>query len=248
MLSKDLEKIKLAEFQQPIRCCNVTAIAYALTALGHPTTIDEIFYATRLPIASVLDDGMTLSETYDTCVKYIENMRLPLSAEVEHFDKDTITLDSFLKELEKAVMDEDDIHILNFNAKIAHNNKNLEGGHFSLLADYDPITQEMTIADTNPKRYTRLWKCPAQRMYEACVDKDSSCDRSRGTIVLRKIKNTQQIASVKSTTQLLKIGEDTELSLDKLLGMKEVVTLMRQALLTELSNTRLLDSAEATQD
>jgi hypothetical protein len=26
----------------------------------------EIFYVTRLPIASVLDDGMTLAETYDT--------------------------------------------------------------------------------------------------------------------------------------------------------------------------------------
>jgi len=49
--------------QQPINCCNVTSLAYALSALGHPTTVDEIFYVTRLPIASVLDDGMTLAET-----------------------------------------------------------------------------------------------------------------------------------------------------------------------------------------
>jgi hypothetical protein len=186
MSKKDLDNIKLAEFQQPLRCCNVTALAYGLTALGHSATIDDIFYVTRLPIASVLDDGMTLSETYDTCVKYVEEKGLPLSVKVEHFDKASITLEYFIQEMERAVSDHDDIHILNFNTKIAHDNKSLEGGHFSLLADYNPTTQELTIADTNPKRYTRFWKCPAERMYQACVDKDSSSDRSRGMIILRK--------------------------------------------------------------
>ncbi|MGB3532984.1 MAG: hypothetical protein WBA13_05650 [Microcoleaceae cyanobacterium] len=35
MKTTDLDNISLAAFQQPINCCNVTAIAYALTALGH---------------------------------------------------------------------------------------------------------------------------------------------------------------------------------------------------------------------
>ncbi|MEO1377805.1 MAG: hypothetical protein AAFW70_26710 [Cyanobacteria bacterium J06635_10] len=43
MSNKDLDNIKLTEFQQSINCCNVTAIAYALTALGSPTTVDDIF-------------------------------------------------------------------------------------------------------------------------------------------------------------------------------------------------------------
>ncbi|MEG4444116.1 phytochelatin synthase family protein, partial [Microcoleus sp. AT9_B4] len=60
--------------------------------------------------------------------------------------------------------------------------------HFSLLADYNPDTQEITIADTNPKRYTRFWKCPIQRLYAACVDKDSASNRSRGMIVLRRLE------------------------------------------------------------
>jgi hypothetical protein len=189
MPTTDLDNIKLTEFQQPIRCCNVTALAYALTALGHPTSVDDIFYITRLPIASVLDDGMTLAETYDACVKYVEAAGLPLSVRVEHFDKPTINFDAFVKEIEAAVSDNKDIHIFNFNTKIAHAHQGLEGGHFSLLADYDPATQEITVADTNPKRYTRFWKCTAKRMYEACVDKDSSSDRSRGIIVLRRIDN-----------------------------------------------------------
>jgi hypothetical protein len=189
MPSKDLQTIKLSEFQQPLRCCNVTALAYAFSSLGYSTSVDDIFYVTRLPIASVLDDGMTLAETYDTCAKYIELAGLPLVAKVEHFDKSTITFDVFIKEIENAVLNENDIHIFNFNTKIAHNNQALEGGHFSLLADYDATTQEITVADTNPKRYTRFWKCSAKRMYDACVDKDSSSDRSRGIIIVQKVSD-----------------------------------------------------------
>jgi len=84
--SKDLERISMVEFQQPIRCCNVTALAYGLT----------------------------------------------------------------------------------------------------LLADYDTETGELTVGDVNPRKYTRFWKCPVERMYKACVDKDSASDRSRGLLVLRK--------------------------------------------------------------
>ncbi|SRR5579883_328391 len=193
MSKRDLHTIKLKAFQQPIRCCNITAIAYGLTALGYPTTIDDIFYVTKLPIDTVLDDGMTLAETYDTGVKYCEDKNLPISVEVEHFDKASMTLDVFTKEIERAVSDENDIHILNFNVDIAHGIK-LGGGHFSLLADYDPETQNITIADTNPKRYTRFWKCPAERMYLACIDRDMASDRARGMIVLRKVQSNDQKA------------------------------------------------------
>ncbi|KAB8335537.1 phytochelatin synthase [Scytonema tolypothrichoides VB-61278] len=188
---RDLEVIQLHQFQQPIFCCNVTAIAYAFTALGYLTSVDEIFYVTQLPIASVLDDGMTLAETYDTCRTYIEKKKLPVSIRVEHFDKPNMTLEAFTREVEAAVCDELDVHILNFNTRIAHENPSLEGGHFSLLADYDPDTKEVTIADTNPKRYTRFWKCPIQRLYAACVDKDSSSNRSRGMIVLRRLEKAK---------------------------------------------------------
>ncbi|NEN95637.1 MAG: phytochelatin synthase [Moorea sp. SIO1F2] len=191
-MSKDLENIKMIEFQQPINCCNVTAIAYALTALECPTTIDDIFYVTRLPIASVLDDGMTLAETYDTLTKYVEGAKLPFSVIMEHFDKPSMTLDVFIKEVERAVSDNKDIHILNFSVSIAHDNVNLGGGHFSLVADYDSTTKELTVADTNPKKYTRFWKCPIEQMYKACVDKDSSSSRSRGMIVVRKLEGTEQ--------------------------------------------------------
>lgn len=183
---KDLLSIKLLEFQQPLRCCNVTAIAYAFSALGYPTTVDDIFYTTRLPLHSILDDGMTLAETFDTCLKYIEKTGITLSARIAHFDHPAMTCHAFMEELERAIADETDIHILNFNTRIAHGNPNLEGGHFALLADYNVDTQSVTIADTNPKRYTRFWTCAIDQMYQACVDKDPCAERSRGFIALKK--------------------------------------------------------------
>jgi hypothetical protein len=82
----------MVEFQQPIRCCNVTALAYGLTVLGFPMAIDDIFYATRLPVSSVLDDGMTLAETYDTALRLMKAASLPVSVRVMHFDRPEATL------------------------------------------------------------------------------------------------------------------------------------------------------------
>lgn len=185
-MANDLDKIKLLEFQQPLRCCNITALAYSLSAIGYPTTLDDIFYQTRLPIASVLDDGMTLSETYDTCLRYVEVLGLPVAVRIEHFDKPTMTIEVFTKEIETGANDEKNIHILNFSTQTAHDNPSLQGSHFALLADYDPSTQEITIADPNPKRYNRFWKCPIARMYQACSSQDSASLRARGMIVLDK--------------------------------------------------------------
>ncbi|MDI1435534.1 phytochelatin synthase family protein [Polyangium sorediatum] len=183
--SKDLERISMVEFQQPIRCCNVTALAYGLTVLGFPTAIDDIFYATRLPVSSVLDDGMTLAETYDTALRLMRTSKLPVSVRVVHFDRPEATLSWFKNEMARAASDPQDIHLLNFNVNIAHDTA-LGGGHFALLADYDADTGELTVGDVNPRKYTRFWKCPVERMYKACVDKDSASDRSRGLLVLRK--------------------------------------------------------------
>lgn len=194
MPGKDLDNITLAQFQQPINCCNVTSLAYALTALGFPTTVDEIFYATRLPIASVLDDGMTLAETFDTTKLFLKNTGLPLTVRMVCFDAPGLTFDTFLGEVERGSTDPNDIHIFNFSVQIAHAVPGIGGGHFSLMADYDRQTQELVVADTNPKKYTRYWRCPAKRMFDACVDKDSSSTRPRGMLVLRRTEAAAAVA------------------------------------------------------
>jgi len=104
---------------------------------------------------------------------------LPLSVRMLCFDTPGLTFETFLGELERASTDPDDIHIFNFSVQIAHAVPGIGGGHFSLLADYDRQTQEIVVTDTNPKKYTRYWKCPA-------MDRDSSSTRPRGMLVLRR--------------------------------------------------------------
>lgn len=185
-MAKDFDKINLLEFQQPINCCNVTAVAYAFAALGYPIAVDDIFYATKLPIASVLDDGMSLQETSDVATKYVQAQNLPLDVKSFHMDPGRMSFEEFAKMLKVASDDEQDIHIFNFNVSIAHDIPSLRGGHFSLLADYNPKTSELTIADTNPRKYGRYWSCKAKDMYDACCDVDTGVGRARGFISIEK--------------------------------------------------------------
>jgi hypothetical protein len=52
------------------------------------------------------------------------------------------------------------------------------------------------MGDVNPRKYTRFWKCPVERMYKGCVDKDSASERSRGLLVLRREQRAQAAAPV----------------------------------------------------
>lgn len=198
-MAKDFEKIDLVEFQQPINCCNVTALAYAFSVHGYPATVDDIFYATRLPIGSVLDDGMSLQETSDVASKYVHAQNLPLKVTSFHMDPGRMSFEDFSEMLKGASDDEQDIHIFNFNVSIAHDIPSLRGGHFSLLADYDPKTTELTIADTNPRKYGRYWSCTAQNMYDACCDVDTGVGRARGFIAIERSQTSA--AKPKSTGQ-----------------------------------------------
>lgn len=54
----DLNRVSLFEFQEPINCSNITSIAYALSALGYPTTVDEVIYNSGTPVRDVTDLGV----------------------------------------------------------------------------------------------------------------------------------------------------------------------------------------------
>jgi len=177
----ELVQIELYEFQQPINSCNVTSIAYALTALGYPTTVNQVFTKAKLPVGYVTNDGMTIAETWEAAVRYVEAQNLPVIVECYHFDSDVVTLEAFEKDLIVSLQDRSDILVANFSVKIAHS-WNVGGGHYSLIADYNPETKELTIAEVHPKKYGRDWNCPVDRLFNAMVDKDSSSGRARGVL------------------------------------------------------------------
>ncbi len=173
-------------FQQPYRCCNLTSLAFGLSALGYPTTVDDIFHGLRIPVATVLDDGMTLSETHDVASRYVALAGLPIACVAMHFDTPGLSAATMAATFEAAVQHRGDVHVLNFDVGIAQGNPRLGGGHFSLLADYDPASGEVTIADANPRKYGRFWTCPVERLYAACAATDPTSERARGLLSLAR--------------------------------------------------------------
>ena len=51
-------QVSLFEFQEPLNASNLTSIAYALSVLGFPITVDEVFYLSGTPVQHVTDVGM----------------------------------------------------------------------------------------------------------------------------------------------------------------------------------------------
>jgi len=126
-IPNDLQTIELHEFQQPINCCNFTALAHGFCALGYLTTVDEIFRVTKTPIINVTNGGLTLAQTFDACVRFIYEKSLPFIAECVHFDPGSVSVEEFRLEMKKACHDLNDVHIFNFNVNMAHNRKGLGG-------------------------------------------------------------------------------------------------------------------------
>ncbi|KAK1865172.1 hypothetical protein I4F81_007707 [Pyropia yezoensis] len=177
-----VEAIATLTFQQSINCCGVTSVAYALSALGCPTTVDDLFLKVGMNVDSAVGDGMTLAEIYDAAQRYVARVGLPIFVECYHFDEFKASAMGWATataaELESGL---DDLLILNFHSGIAHGWASGGGGHFSVLAAADEAKGDVIMADVHGVKYGSFWATPATQMFEAMADKDS-CGRSRGAL------------------------------------------------------------------
>ena len=147
-VKEQMKSILGSSFQQPINCGQTTAVAHALTTLGFPTTVDEILLTTRVNIESVVGDGMTLAETHDMALRFINTAKLPVFCECYHFDEQSnITSDDFW---EACLLDgdagNDDICVINFDTSIAHDTKKGEG-HFAVIVGPLENKNQLVISD-----------------------------------------------------------------------------------------------------
>jgi hypothetical protein len=85
-LTQFVRILENAPVQQQLNCCQSTAVAYALSALGFPTAVDDIFWMLQVPIEGAVGSGMTLAETFDLATRYIHHRRLPVFVDCHHFD------------------------------------------------------------------------------------------------------------------------------------------------------------------
>ena len=181
-LSHQVDLVTNFNFQQAINCCGFTSVAYALTALGCPTTVDEIFWTVGVNVESAVGDGMTLAEVYDASLRYVSRAKLPIFVECYHFDTFSIKPDDFWRGLyAEADSGIDDLLILNFHSGIAHGWPTGGGGHFSVLTALDSNEQRVIMSDVHGIKYGAHWSTPFLQMFEACENHDST-GRARGAL------------------------------------------------------------------
>jgi hypothetical protein len=182
----DLINVHMHDFQQPINCCNITAVAFALTALGYPTHVDDLFLDCKLPGAYVVNDGMTLGEVYDVACIYLHQRGLKDQVGVEcyYFDEEIFSVQHLVDALLESEQEAGakDVLVANFGVGIAHNIPNNNGGHFALIAKYNPGTGMVHMVDVHPKKYGKLWVTSVDRLYRAMAQRDSSSNRARGLL------------------------------------------------------------------
>lgn len=186
MMFGDLVNVHMHDFQQPINCCNVTAVAFGLTALGYPTHVDDIFMECKLPGAYVVNDGMTLGEIFNVACTYLQqrNLKEHVDVHCHYFDEGIVAehhlLDAILESNKEGGTQ--DILVANFGVGLAHNILNNDGGHFALIAKCNPSTGIVHMVDVHPEKYGKLWVTNLQRLYKAMAQPDSSSFRSRGLL------------------------------------------------------------------
>lgn len=187
-LTQFVRILESAPVQQQLNCCQATAVAYALSALGFPTTMDDIFWLVQVPVESAVGDGMTLAETFDLATRYVHHAKLPVFVDCHHFDalSGVTPEDLWAACLADTVAGPDEVLAFNFHSGIAHGWAEGGGGHFSVLlgtaSSADPGEPgDIVMADVHPLKYGAYWATPAEQMFAAMSDKDS-CGRARGML------------------------------------------------------------------
>lgn len=183
MLEERVKSVMQFHFQQAYNCCQVTTVAYALSSLGFPTSPDDIFWSVEVDIDTAVHEGLTLSETHELALRYINKLGLPVFVEAYHFDEQAnLTPEDLWNACwEDGNHGNKDVIAFNFHSGIAHGREQ-GGGHFSLLLGAIPDTRELIVSDVHPLKYGAQWATPVAQMFAAMVLKDHDIGRARGLL------------------------------------------------------------------
>ena len=183
MLEEGVKSVMQFHFQQAYNCCQVTTVAYALSALGFPTSPDDIFWSVEVDIDTAVREGLTLSETHELSLRYINKLGLPVFVEAYHFDNQANLTPEGLWDAcwEDGQHGNKEVIALNFHSGIAHGRAR-GGGHFSLLMGAIPDTRELIVSDVHPLKYGAHWAAPVAQMFAAMALKDQGIGRARGLL------------------------------------------------------------------
>lgn len=160
-------------------------MAVALTALGFRTTVDDIMFETDCDPAFIVNNGLTLAQTYGLADRYIAKKEYEVSLRMYHFDEACVTLEGFWSAVCEHVKDMNSVIVANFHSGIAHG-KEHGGGHFAMIDSVHKAEREVIMSDVHPLKYGRYWTTPVELLFKAMVDRDSDSNRARGLLIFFK--------------------------------------------------------------
>lgn len=118
----------------------------------------------------------------DCLGEYVAARRLPVKVEAVHSDCSRLTEAAFRAAIKQAVKATDQVLVLHFSLGLAREIASAERkGHAAAVAGYVEATDEVLLADANPRVYRKIWQQPVKRMFSACASLDlPGSGRSRG--------------------------------------------------------------------
>lgn len=175
---------QLPELSQNLPCAGLVGMAYALSALGYPTSVSSIVSHCRLPISVLLMPTLTLGQMGTIAQQYIIVRNLPLKLVTVFFDTASVTAEHFKEALttvgERNARDQ---LLLNFDGEVARaNHGTTQRNGWGLLSRLDATEVEICDAMGTSAEAGVMWKSPFERLFAALCERDSCTKRARGAI------------------------------------------------------------------
>ena len=175
---------QLPELSQNLPCAGLVGMAYALSALGYPTSVSSIVSHCKLPINVLLMASLTLGQIGTIAQQYIVVRNLPLKLVTVFFDTASVTAEHFKEALttvgERNARDQ---LLLNFDGEVARaNHSTTQRNGWGLLSRLDATEVEICDAMGTAAEAGVMWKSPFERLFAALCERDSCTKRARGAI------------------------------------------------------------------
>lgn len=171
--------------QEPLICNGLDYAAYAFTALGYDTTVDDILNTLSTLSnnkKNATNEVLELEDFYNVSQQFIEKRNLPIFVECYRFDNHVVTSDDFSSACKKGRMAGVDVFvILNFSSHISLGLASSQGDQYSLVVAADSQSDRLVLANIHGSRYDTFWSVPFQQLFESIVGKEP-CTHVRGVL------------------------------------------------------------------
>eukprot|EP00759_Apiculatamorpha_spiralis_P032072 PhF_6_TR33672/c0_g2_i1/m.49300 len=177
-------------FEFPSTPLPITLMAFALTKLGHFTTVDTLLFRSLwVDVSDLLGAQYSVMDSVKILRKYLTDNNLSdiectaVIMEPDRSNQKKLGMHGFFADMKSYAMDPSTQVIFHYSKSI------LPYGclNHALLVDFLETEEMVVLCDANPNRGLRFLKVPLSDLFNALQDISTIARRSHGFVVLRKV-------------------------------------------------------------